>query len=114
MKPSLLQLAREAGVATPDELHRDRVARVRSFRNSETPAPIADVVAAYVAGIPKVDVSRVAHLERLERELAALLSLSAPHLWAQIRAPLRRLLNRARHELRAADRGDLPLLHEDC
>lgn len=53
--------------------------------------------------------TRLERLEQLERELGALLFVSAPHLWRQIRAPLRRLLNRARRELRAADRADITL-----
>ncbi len=48
---------------------------------------------------------RVAQLEQLERDLAQLLESSAPAMWAQLRGPLRRLLNRARRELRAIDRS---------
>jgi hypothetical protein len=48
---------------------------------------------------------KVAQLEQLERELSGLLSSSAPDVWSQIRAPLRRLLRRARRELRAVDRS---------
>lgn len=48
---------------------------------------------------------RVARLEQLESELATLLSSSAPRVWLQIRQPLRRLLRRARLELRALERG---------
>lgn len=61
-------------------------------------------------GIPKAYATKREQLEQLERELAALLSFSAPQLWRQIRAPLRRLLNRARRELRAIDRTDITTL----
>lgn len=64
---------------------------------------------ATVAIAPAVELpahTRVARLEALERDLERLLSNAAPHLWRQIRAPIRRLLNRARRELRAIDRAD--------
>lgn len=51
--------------------------------------------------------TRVGRLEALERDLSRFLAESAPHIWREIRAPLRRLINRARRELRAADRADL-------
>jgi hypothetical protein len=103
------------------KMPRDASGRVvQSFLAHERPQerdvprrPGLESLTALFAGIeipiaPDVEIltTRVARLETLERQLEQLLSTNAPHLWRQIRAPLRRLLNRARRELRAADRAD--------
>lgn len=84
-------------------------------RPQETPAErrqAAVSLSALLAGVaiaPAAEplLTRVARLEALERELSRFLADSAPHIWREIRAPLRRLIGRTRRELRAADRADL-------
>lgn len=62
--------------------------------------PLSEILKTVVPPAPPPPANDVERLELLERELAALLETAAPHLWQQIRAPLRRLLRRARLELR--------------
>ncbi len=99
-----------------DDSRRFRGSETDPERPQETSVPRSADVHSLAALLGKAQtiaiapaVLKIDQLERLERELAALLSQSAPHLWRQIRAPLRRLLNRARRELRAVDRrANLP------
>lgn len=114
-------------VAGRGQLPRDRSGRVSSSfleANRSTPAPaklgltsLGDILAAAAPQLrPQLTPaeleqlgyvsSRVKQLEELERSLGRLLESSAPKVYEQLRAPLRRLLNRARRELRALDRSE--------
>lgn len=91
----------DAGTPTNAELPQDRAPRGFTSIGDLLAGvgPQLDAIAAQFAPLA----SRVQQLERLERELEALLSQSAPRLWAQIRKPLWKLLRQARRELRAVD-----------